>query len=96
MQSFVDLMAQRESELLLDHRFGRADALAFSRGFFGAAEERGKLGADPLNEVAEEEKEALRFLVREKPERHDVVGVFLLAFRGQIPSTVQLEEEEQP
>lgn len=79
MRALVDLMAQREHELLLDHRFRRADAFVLFFVFFVAAQKRGKLGTDPLNEVAEEEKEALRFLVREKTQRHHMVRVFFLS-----------------
>ena len=79
MRALVDLMAQREHELLLDHRFRRVDAFVLFFVFFRAAQKRGKLGTDPLNEVAEEEQEALRFLVREKTQRHHMVRVFFLA-----------------
>lgn len=95
MHVLVDLMAQRQRELLLHHRLRRADALVLFFVFFVAAQKRGKLGADPLHEVAEEEQEALRFLLREKTERHHMVRVFFLSLRGQVPSAVQLEEEEK-
>ena len=65
MHVLVDLMAQRQRELLLHHRLRRADALVLFFVFFVAAQKRGKLGADPLHEVAEEEQEALVGGIRE-------------------------------
>lgn len=91
MQIIQDLVVQRKRKLLLDHRFRGLHALAefggasrtiFSvDGVFCVAQKGRKVDSNPLNEMAEEELEALSLLMGEKTERHDLVQVVVLAFQ---------------